>query len=168
MSLLDEVQQRLGPSEISKISQQLGVDEGTAQQAVQTALPSMVAGMAGHAQTPTGASTMEGMFGGLGNLGGGAGGGGLLGKIFGQHHDAVHDEVKANTGLDSGKVGSLLSMLAPIVISAIANRSQQGSAPGGGMGGLGGMLAREAQSMQHNAGGAGTGGLLGQVLGQFS
>ena len=166
MSLLDDVQQRLGPSEISKISQQLGVDEDTAHEAVQTALPSMVAGMAGHAQTPTGANSMEGIFGGLGNLGV-TGGGGLLGKILGQHHDAVHDEVRANTGLDSGKVGSLLSMLAPIVLSALASRRQQGSASEGGMGGLGGMLAREAQSMQHGAGGSGGGGLLSRVLGQL-
>src|ERR1041384_3638214 len=96
MSLVDEVQQHLGPTEIQQISQQLGIDPQTAQSAVQSTLPMMVAGMADTAQQPAGEDQIRGLFGAhggtLGNIasaiGGasGTGGGGLLGAILGGHH----------------------------------------------------------------------------------
>ena len=51
-STLDLVQEHLGPQEIQQISQQLGTDPTTTQQAVNAALPAIVGGMASTAQQP--------------------------------------------------------------------------------------------------------------------
>jgi len=183
MSLIDLVQQHLGPNEIQQISQQLGVDSGTAEQAVQSALPSMVAGMAGQSQDPAGASSIQsllgshaGMLGSLGGLLGGGGGGGLggmlgslaggsggglLGSILGRHESAVHEEVQQTTGLDSGKTKQLLMILAPIVLAALAHKHAQAST-GGGEPDLGNVLTQEAQQAQQRS--PRTGGLLGSIL----
>src|SRR4051812_50179950 len=60
MSLLQTIQQHLGPSEINQISDQLGLDPQQAEQAVSAAVPMIVGGMAGHANTtPDGADQIQ-------------------------------------------------------------------------------------------------------------
>ena len=177
MSLIDTVRQQLGPAEMQQISQQLGVDQATAEQAVQNALPSMVAGMAGHAQQPEGSTAIQGalgsggMLGGLGGLGsilaGGAPGGdlgGILGSILGRHSDDVHQDVEQKSGLDSAKTKRLLMILAPIVIAALAKRHSQAAqqhAPES-QPKLDDVLKNEAQ--RANPTGVNNGGLLGKIL----
>ena len=56
MSLLDTVQQHLGPEQIQQLSQQLGIDPATTNNAIQAALPMMVSGMAAHSSQEPGAS----------------------------------------------------------------------------------------------------------------
>jgi len=141
MSLIDLVQQHLGPDQIQQISQQIGADPATTQTAVQAALPMLLGGMANHAQQSAGAESVDaavqqhaGLFGGLGGglggiLGGALGGGsagGILGSILGQHEPTVTNGVQQASGLDSGAVKKLLVVLAPIVLAALAHqRSQQ-------------------------------------------
>ena len=173
MSLIDSVRQQLGPAEMQQISQQLGVDQATAEQAVQNALPSMVVGMAGHAQQPEGSQAIQGalgsgaVLGGLGSIlaGGAPGGdlGGILGSILGRHSTDVHQDVEQKSGLDSAKTRKLLMILAPIVIAALAKRhsqAQQTSAPGT-QPPLGDVLKNEANRANQGSGG---GGLLGKIL----
>jgi hypothetical protein len=174
VSLIDLVRQNLGPNEMQQISQQLGVDPATAESAVQTALPSMVAGMAGQSQDPAGASSIQTLLGShgglLGNLGGmlagaaaGNGGGGLLGGILGRHEDAVHQDVQQSTGLDSAKTKQLLMILAPIVLAALAHRHAQAAQGGNAQQpGLNDVLVNEAQQAQQQS--PGVGGLLGKIL----
>ena len=171
-SIMELVQQHLGPQEISQIAQQLGTDPASAEQAVNAALPAMVGGMASTAQQPQGAGELATLMGShsgvLGNLGaaisGGGAGGGVLGSILGQHQAAVEQGVQQASGLQPDKAKKLLMILAPIVLSALARRTmgaggasaqpgtQPGTQPAGG-GGLGGVL-----------GGGGLGGVLGGVL----
>src|SRR3954468_15820412 len=123
MSVVDLVHEHLGPQQIQQISQELGVDPNTAQNAVQAAVPMMVGGMASTADQPGGASTIQsllgshsgaldnlgsllggGALGGLLGGGGGGGladvaGGGLLGKILGQHQQTVQQGVQQASGL---------------------------------------------------------------------
>ena len=132
-SIIDLVQQHLGQPEIAQISEQLGTDPNTTQQAVNAALPALVGGMANTAQQPQGASNLQGLLGShggvLGNLGSliGAGapadGGGLLGQILGQHQSTVQQGVEQQTGLGSDRTRKLLAILAPIVIGALAKRA---------------------------------------------
>jgi 2-oxoglutarate dehydrogenase E2 component (dihydrolipoamide succinyltransferase) len=50
--ILDTVQQQLSPDTVNQISQQLGVDPATTQQAITAALPVVLGGMASHADDP--------------------------------------------------------------------------------------------------------------------
>jgi hypothetical protein len=176
MSLVDLVQQHLGPAELQQISQQLGVDQPTAQRAVDAAVPGLVAGMAGQAQEQGGAGAIEGLLGShgniLGNLGGllGAGapadGGGILGDILGRHSDTVGQDVSRSTGLDGAKTRQLLMILAPIVLGALAHRRKQAASASPGASpaqpDLGSVLEQEAQHAQTKS--PGVGGLLGKIL----
>lgn len=181
MSLIDIVQQHLGPNEIQQISQRLGTDPTTTANAIQAALPMIVGGMAHTAQQPGGATAIQsavdehgaggilGSLGGLAGMLGGAssgGGGGLLGSILGQHADTVQNGVQTASGLDATKVKALLAMLAPIVMAALAQHaaSQPSSATGGGLGGL---LQKAAAAAQQSNSSSPIGGVLGQILGKL-
>jgi hypothetical protein len=179
MSLLDTVQQHLGPEQIQQISQHLGADPATTNNAIQAAIPMIVSGMAAHsAQQPGGASAIESavqnhtpadMLGGLGNLGGmlsgGGASGGLLDSILGQHTATVQNGVQTATGLDSGKVKSLLAMLAPVVMAALAHH--QATQPSGNQGGIGSILQQAASAAQQGGGSSQMGGMLGQIFGKM-
>lgn len=86
--ILDTVQQQLTPDATNQISQQLGIDPATAQQAINSALPVVLGGMASHAATsPSAAATIAdeadnhgGLLGGIASAVGGAGLGRLLGR----------------------------------------------------------------------------------------
>ncbi len=151
MSLLDTIQQQLGPQQVQQISQQVGADPATTEQAVHAALPMMLGGMATGAREPGGASALAGMLGGgglggmLGGLlGGGGGGGGMdlggvLGSVLGRSQPAVQDGVQQASGLNGDQTKKLLMILAPIVLGAIMKSRQQRTADGvasaGGMAG---------------------------------
>jgi hypothetical protein len=132
-SLLDLVKEHLGPAQVSQISQQLGTDPATTQQAVNAALPALVGGMASTAQQPEGASGIQqligshtGVLGGLGSLlgaGAPADGGGILGRVLGQTQPEVQQGVQQASGLGSDQTRKLLMILAPIVMGALAKRA---------------------------------------------
>ena len=183
MSLLDIVQQHLGPNEIQQISQHLGIDPATTSNAIQAALPMIVGGMAHTAQQPGGATAIQsavddhgagGILGTLGGLAGmlggatsGGSGGGLLGSILGQHADTVQNGVQTASGLDASKVKGLLAILAPIVMAALAQHSAS-QPSSGSTGGLGSILQQAASAAQQNSGGSSqVGGVLGQILGKL-
>ncbi len=181
MTLLDTIQQHLGPAQIQQISQHLGTDPATTANAIQAALPMIVGAMAHTAQQPGGATAVQsavdqhggggilGSLGGLaGMLGGGSGGGigDVLGSILGQHTGTVQNGVQTASGLDASKVKALLAILAPIVMAALAQHaaSQPSS---GGSGGLGSILQKAAAAAQNGAGSSPIGGILGQILGKL-
>ncbi len=175
-SLLDMVQQHLGPTEINQISQQLGVDPGQAQSAISAALPMIVGGMASNATQPGGSDAIHqslashgGILENLGGLlggGGAADGGGLLGKILGQHQAPVQQGVSQASGLDPDKTRQLLMMLVPIVMGVLARRqASANSTPAQ----VGDDLKRESQTAQQQtqAQAPQLGGLLGQIFKAF-
>ena len=165
MSLIDLVQQELGPNGIQHISEQLGADPATTQQAITSALPMMLGGMASTAQQPGGEGALQSAIGALGGSGGALGGiGGVLGSILGQHHATVQDGVQQSSGLDAGKAGKLLLLLAPFIIRAMA-KHQESPAVQQQDGGLGGSLQQAAQDAA--AGSPDIGGMLGKILGGF-
>jgi hypothetical protein len=98
-----------------------------------------------------------------GNAGGGLGsgiGGAILGHIFGGNANAANQGLGQATGLGTQNAGQLLAILAPIVMSVLANHvQQQGLSPGG----LGSVLGQQGQQIQQQGGLAG--GLLNAVLG---
>lgn len=183
-SLLDMVQQHLGPTEINQISQQIGADPAQVQSAVSAAVPMIVGGMASHASQPAGAEAIHqsltsggGLLGNLGGmLGGGGlggalggilgsadGGGGLLGNILGQHQAPVQEGVSKSSGLDPDQAKKLLLVLAPIVMGVLARKhaaAQSNPAQ------VSEELKRESQTAQQQAQSRAPqlGGLLGKIF----
>ena len=191
-SLLDMVQQHLGPTEINQISQQIGADPGQVQSAISAAVPMMVGGMASHASQPAGADAIHqsltsggGLLGSLGGILGGAGGsgglggalggilgsadggGGLLGKILGQHQAPVQQGVSKSSGLDPDQAKKLLLVLAPIVMGVLARKH---AAAESNPAQVSEDLKRESQAAQQQAQSRAPqlGGLLGQIFGHHA
>lgn len=121
-----------------------------------------------------GAGGAAGAAGGLGSilgsvLGGGAGSGAgssqldagsILGNIFGGQQQQAESQLGQATGL-GGNSGQLLAMLAPLVMSFLANRVQS---QGMGASDLGNALGHERSQIQSQGGMAG--GILGSLLDQ--
>lgn len=103
----------------------------------------------------------------LGGLLGGApatrqlNGSGILGHIFGGSQARAEAGLGQASGLDSGKAGSLLKMLAPMVMSFLANKVSASNLDAGGLGQVLGAERSRAQS-QGGIGGA----LMNAVLDQ--
>ncbi|KAF1018882.1 MAG: hypothetical protein GAK30_03445 [Paracidovorax wautersii] len=174
-SLTDQLLSHLQGAPLQQIAQQIGATPEQTSSAVGSALPVLLGALGRNAAQPQGA---EALFGALQRdhagqdlgsvlgsvLGGGGQGGGasILGNIFGSGaaSDRAQEGVGAATGLGSGQAGQLLALLAPIVLSFLANRSAQ---QGLDAGGLGQALGQEGQQLRQQGG---VGDLLGQVLDQ--
>jgi len=176
-SLFQQLQQGQG---LQQVSQQLGLDRGQTTQAVGSALPLLLGALGQNASEPQGAQSLlnalqrdhlaDGSGGGGSDLGGilgavmGGGrsgatdGAGILGHVFGGQQPQAAELLGQKIGLDSGTTGKLLAILAPIVMSFLAQRfAQQGNA-----GELSSALGQETK----HAGGGDLGSLLGGALDQ--
>src|SRR5579883_1476988 len=72
-------------------------------------------------------------------------GGAILGHIFGNKIDTANQGLGQTTGLGAQGAGQLMAILAPIVMSVLANQSHgQGLSPGG----LGNVLTQQGQQIQ--------------------
>jgi hypothetical protein len=176
MSMLDMLQQRLGGDAVQQISQRLGTDPGTTQTAIAAALPMLVGALAHNAKDPSKAGALAnalqkdhdgsildnvtGYLGGQQNAGASTDGAGILGHVLGGRQETVQKGLGQVTGIDSGKAGMLLSMLAPLVMGALGKSARErGLDPGG----LAGMLGGEQQAAA-KAAPSGVMGMLGKFL----
>jgi hypothetical protein len=153
MSMLDMLQQRLGGDAVNQISRQLGTDPATTQAAIATALPMLVGALARNAQDPDKAgalanalgrhdgSVLDDVAGYLGRADTGDGGG-ILGHVLGARQETVQTGLGQAAGLDPSKAGTLLSMLAPLVMGALGKAQRE---KGLDTGDLAGMLGTEQQ-----------------------
>jgi len=169
-TLFQQLQQSQG---LEQVSRQLGVEPAQASSAVQSALPLLLGALGQNASSPQGAQSLlnalqrdhaptaagsggfdlGGILGAvLGGTGGPASNGsGILGHVFGGQSPKAAELLGQKTGLDSSRSSQLLALLAPIVMSFLAQRfALQGNA-----GELGQALGQER-------GGSGLGGWLDQ------
>ncbi|MEP6834599.1 MAG: DUF937 domain-containing protein [Gemmatimonas sp.] len=169
MSLLEQLTQSLGPNALQQISQKLGTDAGSTNNAIAAALPVLLGALASNASTATGANALnsaldqhdgsvlddvEGM------LGQGHGGMGdkILSHVLGNKQPAVANGIGTSTGLDASKVTSLLAMLAPVVMGALGKARNTNGLDAGG---LASMLGQERNHITSS--GSGLGGLMGML-----
>jgi hypothetical protein len=180
--------QQLQGAPMQQMSAQLGTDPQQTQSAIGAALPLLLGALGRNTQQPQGAQALFGALqrdhapaaagGGfdLGGLlgavmGGGAAqaaspqtdGAGILGHIFGNSAPAAASGLGQATGLGGDKAGQLMQMLAPIVLSFLAQRFLGGGG-GASPSQLGQALGQEQAQVQQSGGLAG--GLLGKVLDQ--
>ena len=179
-SLVDELMSQLQGAPLQQIAQGLGTNTAQAESAVSAALPMMLGAMGNNAQSSQGADALFGALqrdhaGGGFDLGGllGAvlGGGsaqaapqgaqadssGILGHIFGGQHDQAASQLGQATGLGDN-AGRLLQMLAPIVMSFLAQRVMSG---GMNSSDLGNALGQEQARAQQQ------GGAVSDILGSL-
>ena len=153
MSAVDDI---LSQIPMSQLAARLGVDEATARQAAQQAIPSLLGGLQANAQDPDGASSLGRAIGrhDPGLIDGGvdlgqvdtADGQKIVRNVFGPNTDEVVSRLAgAGGGQCAGKdlVAKLLPILAPIVLSYLAKRLGTnlpgGAVRPGGAGSGGGM-----------------------------
>ncbi|MBU6172889.1 MAG: DUF937 domain-containing protein [Planctomycetes bacterium] len=90
----------------------------------------------------------------------------ILGDVFGNKQKKVEDAIGKSSGLDLKKIGPLLAILAPIVLSAMRAKASSASASKGGggfnPGDLSDFARRERRSVEAKTGGS----LLGKLLDQ--
>jgi hypothetical protein len=162
------------------IAAKLGVDESTADAAIRQALPALLGGLHANAQHPAAAASLAAAVGQHSSslVDGGvdvdqvdtADGDKIVGHVFGDHRDAVVQQVAASApeSVTSSLVAKLLPLLAPIVMSYLAKQVLGGKGGAAASGGLGNVLGGVLGSMLGGAGAgsAPAGGLdLGSILG---
>jgi hypothetical protein len=161
-SLVEQLMSQLQGAPLQQMAQQLGADTTQTQDAVSAALPLLLGTLGRNAAQPQGAMDLFGALqqhlqGGQGGQGGAAA---VLAQIFGGNQQRAEDGLGQATGLGAN-AGQLLQMLAPIVMSFLA---QHVSAGGLNADSLGQTLGQEHTRAQQQ-GGLG-GGVLGALLDQ--
>lgn len=174
MAAVDEILQNLP---IDQIAQQVGAQPQEVQQAAQAALPALFGGLQANAQGGGSGSILEA----LGQhdndlLSGGvdlgqvdpAEGEKIASHIFGSNQEQVYSAL-GGQGASSGLIKKLIPILAPIVLSYLANKVLKGG--GGGLGGVlggGGAAPQQQQAPADQSAQGGPGSLdsmLQDVLG---
>lgn len=170
-AISEMITQRISGAAAGQLAQRLGVSESTAQTAVQLAVPLILAALARNAAQPQGAqelhqavasdhdgSILDQLSSHLGNPQA-ANGSGILGHVLGGQRPAVENNLAQATGLDPNSAGSLLEMVAPLVMGAVGRQQEQnGLDPDG----LSQLLAQEQQV--EAAANPGLMGTLGSML----
>lgn len=168
--VLSDLLSHLDPATVGQIANQLGVDEGTAQQGIQAALPLLLGGLARNTESPDGAEALSNAL----NAGGHDGsilenlagavlgaqngpGAAILGHIFGGQQESVAGAVGQQLGGANG--AQLLQILAPIVLGYLGKQQQT---QGLDAGALAGLLGGHQQSVAQSGGGAL--GMISQLL----
>jgi len=165
-SILESVMGMLGPQVVGPVASQLGESTETVQRGLQTGSAAMLAGLAAKVGQPGFLSQifslatnpaitsggLSSLTSNLGSLASGATsspigslGGQFLSSIFGSNQSNVADALGRSTGLPSGKMVSLLSMAAPLVLGVLGQHVRQS---GMSATDLGNTLKAEAPSFQ--------------------
>lgn len=177
-NLMDLVSKQIGSEQIEQLAQRLGASKEQTENAVGMALPTLLGAAARKADDDSGAAELHNsvqqaddsildqvgqLFGGesqqQSNIQAFGGGADLLGNLLGGRKERVESGIGAASGLSGGQAGSLLSMLAPLVMGAISRQSKEQNLDAGG---LAGMLRGEKKELENQA----SGGLLAGLLDQ--
>ncbi|HWN18257.1 MAG TPA: DUF937 domain-containing protein [Gemmatimonadales bacterium] len=193
MSVLEILQQRLGGQAVEQISQKIGADTGTTGNAIDAALPLLLTALARNATDQSQARSLDAAISqdhdgsvlddvpGYLNRGETGPGAGILRHVLGGKQQTVQHGLGQATGLDAGKTGQLLMMLAPLVLGALGRAKQERNLDAGGLSGL---LSGESNNLKQSAPGVmntvgrfldrdgdgsvidDVGGMLGKALGR--
>jgi hypothetical protein len=171
MPLLQLLQQQLGGPAVNQISRQLGADPGTTSNAIDAALPLLLSAVARNAGNREQAqslgravsedhdgSILDDVPGYLSQAQTGPGAG-ILRHVLGGKQQSVQTGLSQATGLDAGKTGQLLTMLAPLVMGALGRAKRENHLDNDGLSTL---LTGENERLKESA--PGVMGALGRFL----
>src|SRR3954471_15475061 len=160
MSLLEMLQQQIGGQAVDHISQKLGADRGTTGNAIDAALPLLLSAGARNAGNPQQAQSLDRAVSqdhdgsilndvpGFINRAQSGPGAGILNHILGGQQQAVQNGLSQTTGLDAGRTGQLLTMLAPLVMGAVGRAKRENQLDSNG---LSTMLTGEQERLKESA-----------------
>jgi len=176
MNINDLLNSGAGQQIVANISQQFGLDQSQATSAVQAALPMILGGLGRNAQNEQGAeslnnalsqhdpSVLDNVQGFFGNASSAQNEGSkILGHIFGDKVSTVENGVAQSSGISMAKIGPIIAMLAPLVMSYLNKQKQSNNVTQSG--GLGDLIGGLAGSMGGGNTTAQGGGLIGMVTG---
>ena len=156
-NLFDLLQGHLDDNVVDQLSNQIGgADRQQTATAAQSIVSTLISGLAKNASTPEGAASLNNALerdhdGSLldnlmGMLGGGGqaapeqsralNGAGIINHILGPNQSGAVDMISKLSGLDSGKTGNLMTMLAPMVMSLLGQQKRQQGLDVAGIAGL--------------------------------
>src|SRR5262249_14021835 len=151
VNLISLIMQFLTPDMIGRIASALGLDRTNTQTAIGAAIPGLLAGLSGVATQPGGAQKLvdtvrqqTGALGSFANMLGASGQSSLIEKgsqilsslLGGRDQTALAGAVSKYAGLGQNASGSLLGMLAPIVMGTIGQQQGTRSLDAGGIASL--------------------------------
>jgi hypothetical protein len=173
-SPMTDIREILEQIPVDQIAGLLGTDRESAQAAVEAAVPTLLAGMQSNAQAPEGAASLESALAQHqdGLIAGGvdvsqvdtSDGEKIVSHVFGGQQDQVASQLAGTAnlgGVGGDLVRKLLPILAPIVMSYLANKILGGRNAGGVAGG-------DSSGSTGGPGGIDLGGILGGILGGAS
>ncbi|MDR1814471.1 MAG: DUF937 domain-containing protein [Tannerella sp.] len=152
-SLLSTV---ISPDSINAISKNSGAKPSQVSDLLSKAVPLLLKGMQQNASTEHGASSLaqaldQHAASNTSNIGSYlsnidlSDGAKILGHIFGGNNSKVQSGLAQKTGLSAGQVGSILSSVAPLLLSLVGSKKQSSNTGLGGLGGLlGGLLGSQS------------------------
>jgi hypothetical protein len=160
----------LGPRAVPHLANPIGADPDKTQLAIQAALPILLGALARNADQPDGAQALHQAIEEdhsrlepadvLNSVSAGGGDGhAILRHVLGPRQSTAAEGISQATGLGPGQALQLLRMLAPLVLSYLAQRSRK---RGMNADGLGALLGQQRQQLE-SSGGLG-GRLMNAVL----
>lgn len=182
-TVLDTLTRQLTPETVTQIGRQLGADNENVRKGIEVGLPLLLSALAENTASPQGAealskalkkdhdgSVLARIPDAVDQYQSGDGGG-IVRHVLGDKRQKVEGQLSKETGLDAG---SLLQILAPLLLGALGKtQREQGLDPGG----LSDLLQKEQQQIGQNDDlmgtitsilGSGTGSVLvGMLLQQF-
>jgi hypothetical protein len=175
MALLEILQQRLGGDTVNQISSRIGADPGTTGNAIDAALPLLISAMARNASDSRREQSLatavskdhDGSI--LDDVPAYVSrasekpGAGILRHVLGGKQEAVQTGLARVTGLEPGKAGTLLTLLAPLVMGALGRTKKENDLDSRGLSTL---LTSEQEHLKQSA--PGVMGALSRFLDQDS
>lgn len=149
MNLVSTVMQFLTPMITNKIASTLGINNALVTTAIGAIVPAILAGLAGKAGSPAGASALSealgkqdpGLLGSFAGILGGAGQGALVSSgtqalsslLGGSATSALAGAVGKFAGVEANASSSLIGMLAPVVMGSLAQSQKSSGLDAGGL-----------------------------------
>ncbi|MBQ3710316.1 MAG: DUF937 domain-containing protein [Bacteroidales bacterium] len=154
---------------VNDMSKQFKINGDQVNSIITAALPTLISAMQKNAATERGASSLSGAL--ASHIGDGINlsddnltdGAKILNHIFGNNSASVCSALGKQTGTNSGKVGAILSAIAPMLLGLLGQSQKSTNTSAGDLGGLLGSLLGGGSTGKQSSGGL-LGGLLGGAM----
>ncbi len=132
VNLMDAVSSLVTPDLVQKAAGASGESPEGVRSALLGAVPTLFAGLAHGASTPSGASQLFGLIGRVAAKPKEVGGASLVTNIFGAHAEGVTDALAGASGIHRSSASGILALVAPVALAALGREvTSRGLSAGG-------------------------------------